>query len=63
MLKRLSEDVSRSKPTKTTPNFLASWVLPQEEIFFETPYKGTYPGLMLLGNISPAITHAGCLKK
>ncbi len=60
ILKRLYDDVSRSKPSKTTPNFMASWVLPRNDKYFGVPYVGTYPGLMLLGKIYPAIAHEGC---
>jgi len=63
ILKRLYDDVSRTKPTKTTPNFLASWVLPKEDKHFEVFYKGIVPGLMLLGKMYPSITHDGCSLK
>lgn len=59
ILKRLSEHVSRSKPKTTTPNFMASWALPDKKDYLEVPYKGTYPGLMLLGKMFPAILHKG----
>ena len=59
ILKRLAEDVCRSKPKTTTPNFMASWVLPDKYELLEVPYKGTYPGLMLLGKIFPVILHCG----
>lgn len=63
ILRRLSEDVSRRKPKTTVPDFLASWALPNEKKYLEVPYKGTYPGLMLLGKIFPAISHDGCVNK
>ena len=59
ILTRLSKDVSRCKPKTTTPNFLASWVLPNNKKYFEVPYKGTYPGLLLIGKIFTAIAHEG----
>ena len=59
ILKRLYDDVSRSKPTKTSPSFLASWVLPKNDRYFEVPYKGIVPGLMLLGKMYSAIEHDG----
>ena len=62
ILKRLARDVSRHKPKTTTPNFLASWVLPDENKYFEVSYKGTYPGLLLLGKIYSSIAHEGCVK-
>ena len=62
ILTRLSNDVSRSKPKTTTPDFMASWVLPRNQRFLEVPLKGTYPGLLLLGKIFPAIKHDGCIK-
>lgn len=62
ILKRLARDVSRCKPKTTTPNFLASWVLPDDKKYFEVPYKGTYPGLLLLGKICSSIAHEGCAK-
>ena len=62
ILKRLARDVSRCKPRTTTPNFLASWVLPDDKKFFEVSYKGTYPGLLLLGKIYSPIAHEGCVK-
>ena len=61
ILMRLSRDVSCSKPQRTTPNFLASWVLPNNKKYFEVPYKGTYPGLLLLGKIFPSIAHEGSI--
>lgn len=62
ILKRLTRDVSRYKPKMTTPNFLASWVLPNDKKYFEVPYKGTYPGLLLLGKIYSPIAHEGCAR-
>ena len=62
ILKRLARDVSRCKPRTTTPNFLASWVLPDDKKYFEVSYKGTYPGLLLLGKIYSPIAHEGCVK-
>lgn len=62
ILKRLARDVSRHKPKTTIPNFLASWVLPDENKYFEVSYKGTYPGLLLLGKIYSSIAHEGCVK-
>lgn len=61
ILKRLARDVSRCKPKTTTPNFLASWVLPDNKKYFDVPYKGTYPGLLLLGKIFLPIAHEGSL--
>ena len=61
ILKRLARDVSRHKPKTTTPNFLASWVLPDEKKYFEVSCKGTYPGLLLLGKIYSPIAHEGCV--
>ena len=58
---RLYNDVSRLKPKKTTPDFLGSWALPKKEKLLEVPYKGTFPGLILLGKIFPSIQHDGCL--
>lgn len=63
ILRRLSDDVIRQKPKTTEPNFLASWVLPNEKKYIELPYTGTYPGLMLLGKMFPAISHDGCVNK
>lgn len=62
ILRRLAKDVCRCKPKTTTPNFLASWVLPNDKKYFEVPYKGTYPGLILLGKIYSSIEHEGCAK-
>ena len=62
ILKRLTRDVSCYKPKMTTPNFLASWVLPNDKKYFEVPYKGTYPGLLLLGKIYSPIAHEGCAR-
>lgn len=59
ILKRLARDVCRRKPKITTPDFLASWVLPNDKKYFDVPYKGTYPGLMLLGKIYSSIEHDG----
>ncbi len=62
ILRRLSRDVCRSKPKTTMPNFMASWVLPRKDKFFEVPIKGIYPGLMLLGKFFPMISHDGCIE-
>ena len=59
ILRRLAKDVCCCKPKTTTPNFLASWVLPNDKKYFKVPYKGTYPGLMLLGKIYSSIEHEG----
>lgn len=61
ILKRLYKDVSRAKPKTTTPDFMASWILPRNEELFDVPYKGTYPGLLLLGKMYPSIQHDGCI--
>lgn len=62
ILERLYNDVSSSKPKITTPSFMASWALPRNEKYFEIFYKGTYPGLLLLGKFFPSIQHDGCVK-
>ena len=61
ILIRLSEDVSQLKPKTTTPNFLASWSLPNKEKYLDVPFNGTYPGLMLLGKMFPSIQHVGSI--
>lgn len=61
ILIRLSEDVSQSKPKTTTPNFLASWSLPNKEKYLDVPFTRTYPGLMLLGKMFSSIQHVGSI--
>lgn len=62
ILSRLCKDVSRKMPSKTTPDFAASWVM-NKRMVIDFDCGEIIPGLMLLAKFFPALKHEGCTIK